>query len=234
MHQLGRAAGSAGGKILRFDQQRPQAGVGRLVQDACAGDAASYNDYIPGLVQILPGCVRARLLETCLPPFILAACRGSSCLADPGCWSSARRAMHSQAAFLCFQVGQVIDADAVLVADRAAIGDDRLACGRFHALPARQDFLRIEVSAEYIGHIDACAVRIDMGEMGENQGAFAIQPFPGRPGWLAGWPGLRLISSTRAGRFPTCPRRSHVPRGYCGDTASGSAICARYSRWAFR
>jgi hypothetical protein len=62
----------------------------------------------------------------------------------------------------------VVDADAVLVADRAAGGDDGLAGAALEALPAGKRLLGVGAVAEEVGGVDAAAVAVEVREVGED------------------------------------------------------------------
>ena len=68
--------------------------------------------------------------------------------------------------------GEVVEADAVLVADGGLLVDESLANGRFEAAPTFEGGIGVGVLAEEIGGVDATASGVDVGEVGEDVNLF--------------------------------------------------------------
>ena len=79
-------------------------------------------------------------------------------------------------------VRRVVDADAVLVADRAAVLDDRPARRGLQREPAPVGPLRSGRLAEDVRHVDRRPRRVDVGQMGEGEDPLVLALEAGRQG----------------------------------------------------
>ena len=123
---------------------------------------------------------------------------------------SARAAIPS-GALLGGEVRRMDPPDAVLVADRPAVGDDRLAGQRLEPAPAVERLVRVGGQAEGVGHVQARAARVQVRQV-----AVGVDPFAVGPRARAGGPGQALRRGPAAGpsrpRSRACPPHSRRPQ----------------------
>jgi len=78
---------------------------------------------------------------------------------------------HPQLAFLGREVWRVVSADAVLMADGAAVLDDDIAGRGLHRPPLGQRPIGVGAAGPKIRHVDAGAVGVDVRQVGEDEHA---------------------------------------------------------------
>ena len=125
-------------------------------------------------------------------------------------------------ALLGGQVRRVVAPDAVLVADRAAARDDRLARGGLQRAPALERLVRVGGEPEDVRRVQARAARVDVREVAERVDALAVVVEP-----VAERLRRRPLASSRGGassRPPSraCRTRSRPPTARRAGPARGT------------
>ncbi len=136
---------------------------------------------------------------------------------------------HAGCPLLGGQVRGVVAPHAVLVADRAAAGHDRLGCRRLEARPALQRPVGVLGQAEDVRRVQARARRVDVRQVGERVHPLAL----GRQALAqAGRDGRQESRHGRPGRrrLERVDRVARVPQGVAEVRATGSAGRPRHGR----
>src|SRR5680860_262980 len=95
---------------------------------------------------------------------------------------------HPQLTFLNGQEARVIFADTVLMTDGAAVAHDQFRGCVLEVLPARQGFFVAVCTTENIGGVDAAALSVKMGQVGEYMNCLLYTSPSPRDGLLSRMP----------------------------------------------
>ena len=131
---------------------------------------------------------------------------------------------HPERALLGREVRRVVAPDAVLVADRPAVGDDRLARGRLEPSPALERLVRVGGQAEDVGRVQARPARVEVRQVAEG-----VDPLADRRRGRAAAPARARAASVRQRRpvdrrLQRVRRRSRRPTARCAGTAARTAV----------